>query len=92
MYMPLMFLINQCTVVVTQLLASISCDSIYTKSKLEKQMVTFEILSVDRNALMMWQIKSQGSVGDDWVQRQRRIVQQHANAYECAAWAKVTSC
>ena len=55
-------------------------------------MVTFEILSVDRNALMMWQIKSQGSVGDDWVQRQRRIVQQHANAYECAAWAKVTSC
>jgi hypothetical protein len=63
MYMPLTLLINQCTEVVTQLLASISCDSIYTKSKLDKQMVKFEILSADRNALMMWQIKSQEFVG-----------------------------
>ncbi|KAH8941439.1 hypothetical protein BDL97_14G039300 [Sphagnum fallax] len=26
--------------------------------------------------------------GDDWVQRQRRIVQQHANTYQRAAWGK----
>lgn len=58
-----MILINQCTEVVTQLLASISCDSICTKPKLEKQMVKFEILSAYMNASMMWQIRSQGSVG-----------------------------
>lgn len=28
-------------------------------------------------------------LGDDWVQRHRRIVQQHANAYQRAAWGKV---
>ena len=63
MYMPLMFLINQCMDVVTQLLASISSGSIYTKLKLEKQMVKFEILSAHMNAPMMWQIRSQESVG-----------------------------
>lgn len=30
-------------------------------------------------------------LGDDWVQRQRRIVQQHANTYQRAAWGKVIS-
>jgi len=63
MYMPLMFLINQCREVVTQLLASISCDSIYTDPKVEKQMVKFEILSAYMNALMMGQIRSQAYVG-----------------------------
>lgn len=29
-------------------------------------------------------------LGDDWVQRHRRIVQQHANQYKRNAWAKVT--
>jgi hypothetical protein len=28
-------------------------------------------------------------LGDDWVQRHRRIVQQHANQYKRNAWAKV---
>lgn len=28
-------------------------------------------------------------LGDDWVQRHRRIVQQHANQYKRVAWAKV---
>lgn len=28
-------------------------------------------------------------LGDDWVQRHRRIVQQHANQYKRIAWAKV---
>ena len=60
MYMPLMF---QCMDVVTQLLASISSGSIYRKPKLEKQMVKFEILSAHMNAPMMWQIRSQESVG-----------------------------
>lgn len=30
-------------------------------------------------------------LGDDWVQRQRRIVQQHANTYQRAAWGKALS-
>lgn len=28
-------------------------------------------------------------LGDDWVQRHRRIVQQNANQYKRVAWAKV---
>lgn len=28
-------------------------------------------------------------LGDDWVQRHRRVVQQHANQYKRNAWAKV---
>lgn len=28
-------------------------------------------------------------LGDDWVQRHRRVVQQHANQYKRIAWAKV---
>ncbi|KAK4283995.1 hypothetical protein QN277_000889 [Acacia crassicarpa] len=31
-------------------------------------------------------------LGDDWVQRHRRIVQQHANHYKRNAWAKVLQC
>lgn len=30
-------------------------------------------------------------LGDDWVQIQRRIVQQHANQYKRVSWAKVCS-
>lgn len=63
MYMPLIFLINQFTEAVTQLLASIASVFIYTKPKLEKQMVKFEILSAYMIASMMWQMRTQGSVG-----------------------------
>lgn len=31
-------------------------------------------------------------LGDDWVQRHRRIVQQHANQYKRTAWAKILQC
>ncbi|KAK4786310.1 hypothetical protein SAY86_002999 [Trapa natans] len=31
-------------------------------------------------------------LGDDWVQRHRRIVQQHANQYRRIAWSKVLQC
>jgi len=31
-------------------------------------------------------------MGDDWIQRHRKIVQQHANQYKRNAWAKVISC
>jgi hypothetical protein len=50
-----------------------------------------------RSCLLTWmhswcgRPKVKDMLGDDWVQRQRRIVQQHANAYQRAAWAKVTS-
>ncbi|GMH28707.1 hypothetical protein Nepgr_030550 [Nepenthes gracilis] len=31
-------------------------------------------------------------LGDDWVQRHRRIVQQHANQYKRLSWSKVLQC
>ncbi|KAK9283644.1 hypothetical protein L1049_011894 [Liquidambar formosana] len=31
-------------------------------------------------------------LGDDWVQRHRRIVQQHANQYKRNAWSKILQC
>lgn len=31
-------------------------------------------------------------LGDDWVQRHRRIVQQHANQYKRVSWAKILQC
>ncbi|XP_040991545.1 exocyst complex component EXO70A1-like [Juglans microcarpa x Juglans regia] len=31
-------------------------------------------------------------LGDDWVQRHRRIVQQHANQYKRNGWAKILQC
>ncbi|KAJ4826835.1 hypothetical protein Tsubulata_023655 [Turnera subulata] len=31
-------------------------------------------------------------LGDDWVQRHRRIVQQHANQYKRIAWSKILQC
>ncbi|XP_047342097.1 exocyst complex component EXO70A1-like [Impatiens glandulifera] len=31
-------------------------------------------------------------LGDDWIQRHRRIVQQHANQYKRIAWAKILQC
>uniref|UniRef100_A0A0C9S811 Exocyst subunit Exo70 family protein n=1 Tax=Wollemia nobilis TaxID=56998 RepID=A0A0C9S811_9CONI len=31
-------------------------------------------------------------LGDDWVQRHRRIVQQHANQYRRTAWGKILQC
>ncbi|KAK2634291.1 hypothetical protein Ddye_029083 [Dipteronia dyeriana] len=31
-------------------------------------------------------------LGDDWVQRYRRIVQQHANQYKRNAWSKILQC
>ncbi|KAH6762625.1 exocyst subunit exo70 family protein A1 [Perilla frutescens var. hirtella] len=31
-------------------------------------------------------------LGDDWVQRHRRVVQQHANQYKRVAWAKILQC
>ncbi|KAL1196618.1 Exocyst complex component EXO70A1 [Cardamine amara subsp. amara] len=31
-------------------------------------------------------------LGDDWVQRHRRTVQQHANQYKRIAWAKILQC
>ncbi|XP_010246859.1 PREDICTED: exocyst complex component EXO70A1-like isoform X2 [Nelumbo nucifera] len=31
-------------------------------------------------------------LGDDWVQRHRRVVQQHANQYKRVAWGKILQC
>ncbi|XP_057463405.1 exocyst complex component EXO70A1-like [Actinidia eriantha] len=31
-------------------------------------------------------------LGDDWIQRQRRIVEQHAKQYKRIAWAKILQC
>lgn len=42
----------------------------------------FYLLNISRS-------EAKDLLGDDWVQRHRRIVQQHANQYKRIAWAKV---
>lgn len=42
----------------------------------------FYLLTISRS-------EAKDLLGDDWVQRHRRIVQQHANQYKRIAWAKV---
>ena len=37
-----------------------------------------------------FRLEAKDLLGDDWVQRHRKIVQQHANQYKRNAWAKVT--
>ncbi|GAV57320.1 Exo70 domain-containing protein [Cephalotus follicularis] len=36
--------------------------------------------------------EAKDSLGDDWVQIHRRIVQQHANQYKRVSWAKILQC
>lgn len=39
--------------------------------------------------ILLCRSEAKDLLGDDWVQRHRRIVQQHANQYKRVAWAKV---
>lgn len=39
--------------------------------------------------LVICRSEAKDLLGDDWVQRHRRVVQQHANQYKRIAWAKV---
>lgn len=39
--------------------------------------------------ILLFRSEAKDLLGDDWVQRHRRIVQQHANQYKRVAWAKV---
>ncbi|KAF7812117.1 exocyst complex component EXO70A1-like [Senna tora] len=40
----------------------------------------------------VWRYEAKDLLGDDWVQRHRRIVQQHTNQYKRNAWAKILQC
>ncbi|XP_057470786.1 exocyst complex component EXO70A1-like isoform X3 [Actinidia eriantha] len=40
----------------------------------------------------LFESEAKDLLGDDWVQRHRRIVQQHANQYKRIAWAKILQC
>ncbi|KAL9318061.1 hypothetical protein ACSQ67_014578 [Phaseolus vulgaris] len=42
--------------------------------------------------LLYFRSEAKDLLGDDWVQRHRRIVQQHANQYKRNAWAKILQC
>jgi exocyst complex protein 7 len=48
-------------------------------------------LRVNTGASLIFVFRSEAKdlLGDDWVQRHRRIVQQHANQYKRNAWQKV---
>lgn len=41
------------------------------------------------NSIVFLRSEAKDLLGDDWVQRHRRIVQQNANQYKRVAWAKV---
>ena len=39
--------------------------------------------------ICLFRSEAKDLLGDDWVQRHRRVVQQHANQYKRNAWSKV---
>ncbi|KAL0299119.1 UNVERIFIED_CONTAM: Exocyst complex component EXO70A1 [Sesamum radiatum] len=45
-----------------------------------------------KQLLSSYRSEAKDLLGDDWVQRHRRIVQQHANQYKRIAWAKILQC
>jgi len=60
--------------------------SVFTRSVLYNTLIT--CLFNDRLCCLRSEAKD--ILGDDWIQRHRRIVQQNANQYKRVAWAKVS--
>ncbi|CAK9270883.1 unnamed protein product [Sphagnum jensenii] len=64
------------------------------KSKLYKDPALTQLFLMNNIHYMVKSVRrseAKDMLGDDWVQRQRRIVQQHATGYRRAAWTKVLS-
>lgn len=51
---------------------------------------TIEINCSFNGILCCHRSEAKDILGDDWIQRHRRIVQQNANQYKRVAWAKVS--
>lgn len=52
-------------------------------------LLIFKSYMKDCLTFLLCRSEAKDLLGDDWVQRHRRIVQQHANQYKRVAWAKV---
>ncbi|OAE20412.1 hypothetical protein AXG93_4905s1120 [Marchantia polymorpha subsp. ruderalis] len=64
------------------------------KSKLYKDVALTNLFLMNNTHYMVKSVRRSDAkelLGDDWVQRHRRIVQQHAQGYQRAAWAKALS-
>ncbi|KAG6555779.1 hypothetical protein Mapa_003020 [Marchantia paleacea] len=64
------------------------------KSKLYKDVALTNLFLMNNTHYMVKSVRRSEAkelLGDDWVQRHRRIVQQHAQGYQRAAWAKVVN-
>ena len=55
-----------------------------------KSWMIFLLVNTGASLISVFRSEAKDLLGDDWVQRHRRIVQQHANQYKRNAWAKVT--
>ena len=55
-----------------------------------KSWMIFLPVNTGASLISVFRSEAKDLLGDDWVQRHRRIVQQQANQYKRNAWAKVT--
>ncbi|RDX91492.1 Exocyst complex component EXO70A1 [Mucuna pruriens] len=62
------------------------------KSKQYKDLALTHLFLMNNIHYIVRSVRRHDLLGDDWVQRHRRIVQQHANQYKRNAWAKILQC
>ncbi|KAK4371344.1 hypothetical protein RND71_010819 [Anisodus tanguticus] len=65
------------------------------KSKQYKDTALTHLFLMNNNHYMVRSVRrseAKDLLGDDWVQRHRRVVQKHANQYKRIAWAKILQC
>ena len=55
-----------------------------------KARMIFLPVNTSASLISIFRSEAKDLLGDDWVQRNRRIMQQHANQYKRNYWAKVT--
>eukprot|EP00270_Netrium_digitus_P005542 TRINITY_DN1738_c0_g1_i1.p1 TRINITY_DN1738_c0_g1~~TRINITY_DN1738_c0_g1_i1.p1 ORF type:complete len:439 (-),score=139.94 TRINITY_DN1738_c0_g1_i1:221-1495(-) len=82
------------TVITTRILAVLQTN-LELKAKLYRDAALTQLFLMNNVHYMVRTIRKgdlKELLGDDWVQRHRRIVQQHATSYQRAAWNKVFTC
>lgn len=78
----------------TMRIMSVLQSNLDGKSKLYRDPALTQLFLMNNIHYMVRSVRKSEAkdlLGDDWVQRQRRIVQQHANTYQRAAWGKALS-
>ncbi|KAL2643338.1 hypothetical protein R1flu_010925 [Riccia fluitans] len=73
---------------------SVLLSNLEMKSKLYKDVALTNLFLMNNTHYMVKSVRRSEAkelLGDDWIQRHRRIVQQHAQGYQRAAWGKALS-